>query len=154
MPSTAETSNPAKNTRPRVLFVAPAAADHDLYLAALDHAGFAATAVPTVAAASHLLETGLSFQVIVTELIPEPDEAWAFIERCCADHAGVPVIIVTSLIRPDRAHSQRARAVGCAAFVAKPCSLAQLVDVVTLVCRGRRDLEVLSYVERPASHTS
>jgi CheY-like chemotaxis protein len=148
---TTNTLDPVEGTSPRVLFVAPAAPDRDLYLTALDRAGFAPTAVPTVAAAADVLEAGEQFQVIVTELIPEPDVAWAFIERRCASQPDVPVVVVTSLIRPDRAHRRRARVVGCAAFVAKPCSLMQLVDVVTLVCRGRRGLEVSSYVEPPAS---
>jgi hypothetical protein len=68
--------------------------------------------------------------VIVMELLPEPAEAWAFIERRCGEVPIVPLIILTSLIRPDRAHRRKARALGCAAFVAKPCSLRQLVDIV------------------------
>ena len=49
-------------------------------------------------------------------LLPEPDEAWAFIH-------------------------------GCAAFVAKPCSLWQLENVVVLVQRGERGLEIATYSE-------
>jgi len=52
------------------------------------------------------------------------------------------VIVLTSLIRPDGANRRKARTLGCAAFVAKPCSLRQLVDVVV---RGERELEISSY---------
>ena len=48
--------------------------------------------------------------VFVMELLPEPAEAWAFIERRCADAPDVPLIILTSLIRPDRSHRRKARA--------------------------------------------
>ena len=150
MTITTNTLDPFETASPRVLFVAPPAADRDLYLAALKNSGFAPTAVSTVKAAATLLEGGESFHLIVTELLPEPDAAWAFIERRCAHQSRVPIIIVTSLIRPDRAHRRRARVVGCAAFVAKPCSLAQLVEVVTLVSRGRRGLEVSTYVDPDA----
>ena len=83
--------------------------------------------------------------MIVMELLPDPDEAWTFIEQRCADSPDVPLIILTSLIRPDRANRTRARALGCAAFVAKPCSLSQLVDVVCRVRRGTRGLEISTY---------
>ena len=130
--------------------MAPAAADRELYTAALNEAGFVPTAVDTPADATTLHEAGESFDVIVTELIPDPVAAWAFIERRRAGDPNVPVVVVTAMIRPDHAHRRRARVLGCAAFVAKPCSLAQLVDVVTLVSRGRRGLEVSTYVEPQA----
>ena len=40
-----------------------------------------------------------------------------------------------------------ARALGCAAFVAKPCSLVQLVDVVAQVRSGSRGLEITTYAK-------
>jgi CheY-like chemotaxis protein len=85
------------------------------------------------------------------ELLPEPAEAWAFIERRCADAPDVPLIMLTSLIRPDGAHRRKARALGCAAFVAKPCSLLQLVDVVLRVRRGSRGLEISTYSDSATS---
>jgi CheY-like chemotaxis protein len=134
----------------RVLFVYPAGPDRDLYLWALGEAGFEATAEATVADAAALLETEAP-DVIVMELLPEPADAWAFIERRCADAPDVPLIILTSLIRPDRSHRRKARALGCAAFVAKPCSLLQLVDVVLRVRRGSRGLEISFYAESGTS---
>jgi DNA-binding response OmpR family regulator len=131
----------------RVLFVHPAGPDRDLYVSALGEAGFETSATTTVEAATNLLMTGYAADVIVMELLPEPDEAWAFIEQRCADSSEVPLIILTSLIRPDLANRKRARALGCAAFVAKPCSLMQLVDVVSRVRRGSRGLEISTYAE-------
>jgi CheY-like chemotaxis protein len=131
--------------RSRVLFVYPAGPDRDLYVSALGEAGFETSAEATVAAAANLLTTGYAADVIVMELLPEPDEAWTFIEQRCANSPDVPVIVLTSLIRPDRANRQRARALGCAAFVAKPCSLMHLVNVVSRVRRGSRGLEISTY---------
>lgn len=125
----------------------PAGPDRDLYLSALGEAGFETRATATVAAAAGLLETAESADVIVMELLPEPNEAWAFIERQRTVASDVPLIIITSLIRPDRSNRRRARALGCAAFVAKPCSLWQLVDVVSRVRRGSRGLEISTYAE-------
>jgi DNA-binding response OmpR family regulator len=113
----------------------------------LGEAGFETRATATVAAAAGLLETAESADVIVMELLPEPNEAWAFIERQRTVASDVPLIIITSLIRPDRSNRRRARALGCAAFVAKPCSLWQLVDVVSRVRRGSRGLEISTYAE-------
>jgi CheY-like chemotaxis protein len=113
----------------------------------LGEAGFATTVEATVMDAAALLQMEAPPDVIVMELLPAPAEAWAFIERRCADAPDVPLIILTSLIRPDRAHRRKARALGCAAFVAKPCSLQQLVDVVLRVRRGSRGLEISTYAE-------
>jgi hypothetical protein len=55
-----------------VLFVYPAGPDRELYLSALEHAGFATTAQATVAAAITVLERGSPPDVIVMELLPEP----------------------------------------------------------------------------------
>ena len=132
----------------KVLFVYPGVPERDLYLSALGEAGFATTVEATAAGATAaLLQMNVPPDVIVMELLPEPAEAWAFIERQCADAPDVPLIILTSLIRPDRAHRRKARALGCAAFVAKPCSLRQLVDVVLQVRRGGRGLEIATYAE-------
>lgn len=120
-------------------------------MAALGTAGFETIAEPTVADAAAWLAREAPPDVLVMELLPEPAEAWAFIERRCADVPEVPLIILTSLIRPDRLHRQKARALGCAAFVAKPCSLLQLVGVVLQVRRGGRGLEISTYSESGTS---
>lgn len=129
----------------KVLLWCPPGLDRDLYVAALDEAGFAATAVSTAAAAAHWLATAGTLDVVVMDLLPEPDEAWAFVRGCAP--SGVAVIILTSFIRPDGANRQRARTMGCAAFVAKPCSLAQRANVVLRVRRGEHGLEITTYSE-------
>jgi len=135
----------------RVLFVYPGGPDRDLYLSALGEAGFTTNAEATVAGAADLLAIEAAPDVIVMELLPDPAEAWAFIEWRCANAPDVPLIILTSLIRPDGSNRRKARALGCAAFVAKPCSLLQLVDVVLRVRRGSRGLEISTYAESGSS---
>jgi CheY-like chemotaxis protein len=144
--STGETTE-SRDLKGTVLFVYAPGLERDLYVSALRQAGLEITAQPTVTDATTLLRTGETPDVIVMELLPEPIEAWAFIEQRCADAPDVPIIILTSLIRPDRSNRRRAHALGCAAFVAKPCSLLQLVDVVSRVRRGSRGLEISTYEE-------
>jgi len=96
----------------RVLFVYPGGPERDLYLSALAEAGFATSGEATVMDAAALLQMEAPPDVIVMELLPAPAEAWAFIERRCADAPDVPLIILTSLIRPDRANRRKARALG------------------------------------------
>ena len=138
----ADDSRPA---RTKVLFVSPAGLDRDLYVSALREAGFATTPAETTAAAARWLEEAAGLDVVVVDLLPEPEDAWALIARGCAHPAGIPVMVFTSLIRPDGSNRRRARALGCAAFVAKPCSVRQLVDIVRRVQCGERNLEVLTY---------
>jgi CheY-like chemotaxis protein len=114
-------------------------------VSALEEAGFETTAAATVVHARGVLQAAERPDIIVMELLPEPGMAWAFIEQQCADGSGAPLVVLTSLIRPDRLNRLRARALGCAAFVAKPCSLVQLVDVVSQVHRGGRGLEISTY---------
>jgi CheY-like chemotaxis protein len=76
--------------------------DLDLYVSALGDAGFATTAVGTAAAAAeHLAGVG-TFDLIVMDLLPEPEEAWALIERACANPSWTSVMLLTSVIRPAR----------------------------------------------------
>jgi CheY-like chemotaxis protein len=129
------------------LFVHPAGLDRDLYLSGLREAGYDITVEATALAVAVVFETVEPPDVIVMELVPEPIEAWAFIERQRARTPAVPLVILTTLIRPDRANRRRAHALGCAAFVAKPCSVWQLVDVVSRVRGGSRGLEISTYDE-------
>jgi CheY-like chemotaxis protein len=135
------------NRHARVLFVYPAGPERDLYAAALRAGGFEVVVETGVRGAAARFEGAEPPDVIVMELLPEPDSAWAFVERRCADRPAIPVIILTSLIRPDSLNRRRARRLGCAAFVAKPCSLAQLTAIVSRVRQGERGLEISRYVE-------
>lgn len=119
--------------------------DRDLYASALHNAGFATTVDESVDSAAGALQTAELPDVIVLELRPEPIAAWSFVERQRVAAPDVPFVILTSMIRPDRAYRLRAQALGCAAFVAKPCSLPLLVDVVSRVRQGTRGLEISRY---------
>ena len=129
----------------RVLLWCLPGLDRDLYVSALDKAGFATTVAATAGAAANWITGAGDLDVIVMDLLPEPDAAWAFIHGCAS--SGVPVIVLTSLIRPDGANRRKARTLGCAAFVAKPCSQWQLENVVVHVQRGGRGLEIATYSE-------
>jgi CheY-like chemotaxis protein len=83
--------------------------------------------------------------LIAMDLLPEPDRAWEFMEQRTTASRDIPIVIFTSLIRPDGANRRRARTLGCAAFLAKPCSLRQLVNVVSRVHQGERGLEIVTY---------
>jgi CheY-like chemotaxis protein len=121
--------------------------DRELYVSALGAAGFAVDAQDSAPVATNWPATAEMPDVIVVDLLPEPERAWALVDRLTTRSRSVPVIIFTSLIRPDGANRRRARSLGCAAFVAKPCSRRQLVDVVSRVRHGERGLEVSTYAE-------
>jgi hypothetical protein len=99
---------------------------------ALREAGFATTIAETPAAAAKWLEEAAVPDVAVVDLLPEPEDAWALIAHGCAHPSRIP---------GDGPHL----VLGCAAFVAKPCSLWQLVHIVRRVRRGERNLEAVSY---------
>jgi CheY-like chemotaxis protein len=131
-----------------IWFIHPAGVERDVYVSALSAAGFTTTAEANAADAIGRIGVQELPDQVVLELLPDPDAAWAFIERMLATAPGAAVIILTSLIRPDRLNRRRARALGCAAFVAKPCSVRQLVDIVRRVDRGSRGLECSTYGDR------
>src|SRR5687768_16503633 len=97
-----------------VLFVSPAGLDRDLYVSALRDAGFATTIADTPAAAAKWLEEAAVLDLAVVDLLPEPEDAWALIARGCAHPSRIPVMLLTSLVRPDGSNRRRARALGCA----------------------------------------
>lgn len=139
-------ANDCRRQEGRVLFVSEPGLDRDLYLSALQDAGFSTSPAQTILdAATCLAEAETT--LIVMDLLPEPDQAWEFIEHRTVTHQTVPIVVFTSPIRPDGANRRRARALGCAAFLAKPCSLRQSVNVVSRVHHGERGLEILTYCE-------
>jgi DNA-binding NtrC family response regulator len=134
-------------TNKQVLFVSPPGLDRELYASALGDAGFGTFVLGTAFEAETWLAHAEMPAVIVMDLLPEPDQTWALIARRLAHSDSVPVVIFTSMIRPDGANRRKARSFGCAAFVAKPCSLRQLVEVVSRVDHGERGLEIWAYAE-------
>ena len=76
---------------------------------------------------------------------------WSRLEAIrCGDHLNVPGILLTGSIRADRANRIRARDIGCAAFVAKPCIPDHLAPILDAVISGERGL-IVRYPERFAS---
>jgi CheY-like chemotaxis protein len=104
----------------RILLVSAPGLDRELYVSALGAAGFAVDAQDSAPVATNWPATAEMPDVIVVDLLPEPERAWALVDRLTTRSRSVPVIIFTSLIRPDGANRRRARSLGCAAFVAKP----------------------------------
>jgi CheY-like chemotaxis protein len=128
----------------RLLFVSPSGYDRDFYVSSLRNAGFDVEVRDAIADAADVLAATMP-DLIVMDLLPQPDSAWAFIQRLASDVPTIPVILLTAMVRPDRSNRLKARRLGCAAFVAKPCSPARLVDVVLRVERGERGLEIVDY---------
>ena len=129
-------------SRAALLLVCPPGVDREVYVAALAVSGFIIETVDDVSSAAHSLERITSPDIVVTDLLPRPQDTWAFVEQMSPTAA---VVIFTALIRPDGLNRRRARHLGCAAFLAKPCSPRQLVDVVTRVQDGEREIEVVKY---------
>jgi DNA-binding response OmpR family regulator len=86
-------------------------------------------------------------KAVVLELLPSPEDAWRLVEDLRTNHSGVAVVVLTSYVRPDRAHRQRAKAAGVAAFIGKPCALRQLLSVAKRVLSGERGIEIVHYTE-------
>ncbi|MEO8484278.1 MAG: response regulator [Acidobacteriota bacterium] len=129
----------------RLLLVGPRGIDRDVYVSTMTDCGFHVETVETALAAAERLADNDTPDAIVLDLLPEPNQAWAFIARVRAECFAIPLVILTALIRPDRANRQRARELGCAAFVAKPCAPDHLVEIVCRTMAGERGLEVVSY---------
>ena len=125
-----------------ILFVCAAGPEREVYVRELVDAGFVTVVAEDTVAAKDKFKEFQTPAVAVLDLLPRPDLAWALAERLVPTTS---VIILTSLIRPDRANRQAARRLGCAAFIAKPCSPRQLLDVVHRVQHGERGLEITTY---------
>ncbi len=126
-----------------IWFVHPAGVVRDLYVDALTEARFTAEVTDHAAAVLDQIHGRDWPTAFVLELLPDPAATWLFIEQVRNRQPGIPIVILTSLVRPDGANRARARRLGCAAFVGKPCGLNVLVDVVVRVVRGERGLEIL-----------
>ncbi len=132
----------AENSGTPILFVGAAGPEREVYVSELARAGFVPLLAEDAANVNDQLERWPTPGVIIVELVATSKLAWALAARFAA---AIPVIIVTALIRPDGANRLRARRLGCAAFIAKPYSPRQLIDVVGRVQRGERGIEVTAY---------
>jgi DNA-binding response OmpR family regulator len=83
-------------------------------------------------------------QLLLLSLRLGDDETWRLLEEVgCGTRFGVPGVLLTGSIRADAANRLRARAGGCAAFVAKPCTPEALAGVLRKVLGGARGLVVM-----------
>ena len=76
---------------------------------------------------------------------------WSQLEAIrCGDLLNVPGILLTGSIRADGANRLRARDIGCAAFVVKPCLPEHLAQILRAVMAGKRGL-IVRHPEKYAS---
>jgi DNA-binding NtrC family response regulator len=131
-----------KEPRTDVWMVHPPGVVRELYVSALERSGLSVDVADNVVGTRlEPVETEYT-GTLVLELLPVPDEAWHLIERTRRLHPQMAIVIITSLIRPDGANRRRARELGCAAFLAKPCGVDLLVHTVVRVRGGDRGLEI------------
>jgi len=76
--------------------------------------------------------------VVVVDVLGDGD--WRSVAEITA--CGVPVLVVTGFVSPDRLYRQRALAAGASAFVLKPVTWQQLNDVIERVLAGERGIEI------------
>ena len=129
-----------------VLFVCPSGLDRDLYVSALREAGFATTIAETPAAATKWPEKAAVLDVLVVDLLPELEDAWALIARGCAPPSRIPVMVLTSLVRPDGSNRRRARARLCR-FCCKALLFVTTGGRCATRAARRTQPEVVSYAE-------
>lgn len=82
--------------------------------------------------------------MVVVVLERGDDRDWDRVDGLGSDATTrhIPVIIVTSAVRPDGANRRKARGLGnCAAFVAKPCDHRTLAAVLRRVAAGEHHIE-------------
>jgi CheY-like chemotaxis protein len=133
----------ATHPRPSVLLAAADEDDQAIYFTGLALEGFsvmcATVEADLTAAARQLLP-----DTVVMVLERGDDHDWDRVHVLHDDAATrhIPVIIVTSAVRPDGANRRRAWELGnCAAFIAKPCDHRMLAAVLRRVAGGERHIE-------------
>ena len=87
-------------------------------------------------------------EAVVLDMRLGDQQLWSRLETIrCGALLDVPGILLTGSIRPDRANRVRAREIGCAAFVAKPCLPDHLAPILHAVISGDRGL-IVRYPEK------
>jgi DNA-binding response OmpR family regulator len=131
-----------------IVIVHPPDVSREMYRSVLSQMGYSTVAFDDVSGFQQWFESRQhGATALILELLPSPEDAWALIRELRIKEPGIALIILTSVVRPDRVNRRRAQAVGVAAFVGKPCGLRQLVDVVIRVTRGERGIEMIHYTE-------
>jgi CheY-like chemotaxis protein len=112
-----------------VLLVEDSTETYELYSEVLAKAGYAVVGADNGAHAYELARS-LAPDLIIMDYELRGVDGCAATERLKADPrtADIPVVMLTGHV--SRQHFERARAAGCNAFLAKPCSMDQLLDEV------------------------
>jgi CheY-like chemotaxis protein len=128
---------------PTVLLVTDSDEERDLYSSSLPMYGFRVSCVDAVEDVRHSVEA-VQPDVLVLNIRLGAESTWEVLEQIqCGGALNVPGVLVTGSIRPDAANRLRARANGCAAFVATPCTPVDLAAILRSVLAGERDLTIL-----------
>jgi CheY-like chemotaxis protein len=134
-------AGPAQNNRgsqyrPRVLLVDDSAAHLELYRSMLD--GLALPMTCTRGEDAITLARSEPFDVIVLDVLMPGMDGWEVCRQLKADAASrdVPIVMLTSLDAVDV--PARARQLGAAAVLMKPCPIERLMLVLNAVARQRR----------------
>lgn len=93
----------------------------------LEHRGHTVLEAPDVETAKTTLTASRPDLVLLDIAMPGED-GWALIDHLRADGAAVPVIVVSAQVSDESA--QRAKEAGCAGFLTKPFTQAELTAAV------------------------
>lgn len=128
----------------RIMFIT----DHDddlvLYRVGLQAEGIAVATAMTVDEAIFI--AGIRhFDAIVLVVVAPNGDGWkpCQVLRAHPATSALPLVVLSASVRSDRINRDRARQLGCAAFVAKPCTPPELASVLRRVVAGERDIEEL-----------
>lgn len=124
------------------LLIADCDEDLDLYSVGLLAWGIEVTATRTADEATFLASRP-HFDAIVLSVVAPHGLGWEECERLRSHSAtsGLPLVVLSASVRADRANRDRARRLGCAAFVAKPCTPEHLAFIIRRVLAGERAIE-------------
>ena len=106
--------------RPLVLLIDPDAASRDIESLLVRYYGYDVRSAPSAAEGLHLARADAP-SAIVCDLFDGDADGESTVERLREDPAtaAVPIVVVSSCVRPGDA--ERARAGGAASFLTKPC---------------------------------
>jgi DNA-binding response OmpR family regulator len=126
------------------LLIADSDEDLDLYSVGLLACGIEVTATRTADDGTFIASVP-HFDAIVLSVVAPHGVGWEGCERLRSHSAtsGLPLVVLSASVRADRANRDRARRLGCAAFVAKPCTPERLAFIIRRVLAGERAIEDL-----------
>jgi two-component system, cell cycle response regulator DivK len=110
-----------------------------MYALALERVGFIATWRDS--RTFTMEEYAAADVMVVNDGGAEIGPMWEVLEQVCGLDSTRPVIVLSAYVRADRETRERAAGLGCAAFVAKPCTPDRLLAIVRRVLAGERGLE-------------